>query len=260
MKLFLLLLFLAAISSCSNHPKENNSAPAVTIKDITTWLYYDRDSIDWAADFTALDTASASITKAAFLEQLTTGKFIPLKATSPDTSLCYQLHRISESSDKSLGDIIKNKAIAEHHYYRMEGQPLPDFDFVDLKGTAYNRNTMKGKLLVLKCWFISCVPCVAEMPELNKLVEKYSGNKNVVFLSFAFDQPKELEGFLKKTTFDYNVVANKEDYMMNVLNVDSYPTHLLVDENGLIVKMSNEYQDIFRCLDKKNVEEGVPFF
>lgn len=251
MKLFLQLISLAVISSCSNHTKENKSALPVTIKDIHTWLYYDRDSIDWAADFTALDTASVSITKAAFLEQLITGKFIPLKAASPDTSICYQLHRISESSDKSLGDIIKNKAIAEYHYYKMEGQPLPDFDFVDLKGTVYNGNTMKGKMLVIKCWFISCVPCVAEMPELNKLMEKYEDDTNVVFVSFAFDQEKELENFLKKTIFNYQVVANKEDYMMNVLKVTSYPTHLLVDGNGRIVKMSNEYEDIFRCLDKK---------
>jgi thiol-disulfide isomerase/thioredoxin len=251
MKIPLYLLLLVLILSCADKSNGKVSATNATVKDIETWLYYERDSIDWAADYAAFDTSSIPISKGSFLEQLTSGKYIPLKIPTLDSQLSYKLYTISELSDKSLGEIIKNKALAEYYFYKMEGQPLPDFDFVDLKGTAYNKNTMKDKLLVIKCWFISCVPCVAEMPDLNKLVADYADKKEVTFISLAFDKADDLKKFLIKTKFDYRVVPEKEDYMINVLKISAYPTHILVDANGLIIKMSNEYQDIFNALNKK---------
>jgi peroxiredoxin len=99
----------------------------------------------------------------------------------------------------------------------MEGLPLPDYSFLDLAGSIYDKNTMNGKLLVIKCWFINCIPCVAEMPKLNDMVSQYKYRDDVVFLSLAFDKVKELQIFLKKTKFKYQVVADKEYYMRNIL-------------------------------------------
>lgn len=93
---------------------------------------------------------------------------------------------------------LKYKAEREYKNYQMEGKELPDFNFTDLDGTVYDKETTAGKIVVLKCWFIGCVPCVEEMPALNKLVNQYRNQKDIVFVSLAFDKKRIKEIPCKK--------------------------------------------------------------
>lgn len=45
-----------------------------------------------------------------------------------------------------------------------------------------------------------------EMPELNKLVEKFQG-KDVVFLGFANNDQSKIETFLETKTFNCHLIA-----------------------------------------------------
>lgn len=65
-------------------------------------------------------------------------------------------------------------------------QALP-FSAKDINGKNYSLESLKGKVIVINFWFVECKPCVMEMPELNKLVEKYE-NKDVVFLGLAINE------------------------------------------------------------------------
>jgi len=54
-------------------------------------------------------------------------------------------------------------------------------------------------------WFIACKPCIAEIPELNEIHDKYKNNKDVVFASITFDKKDKVEKFLKNTPIKYAV-------------------------------------------------------
>ncbi|MEJ5961429.1 TlpA family protein disulfide reductase [Pedobacter immunditicola] len=129
-------------------------------------------------------------------------------------------------------------------FYRMEGRPVPKFDFVTIEGDRYTSENTKGKILLLKCWFIACVPCVKEMPALNTLIESYRHRKDMVFLSLATDEEASLKTFLKNTKFDYQTVAAQASYMSDKLNVYAYPTHFLVDKAGKVVKVTNSVDEL----------------
>jgi peroxiredoxin len=118
-----------------------------------------------------------------------------------------------------------------------EGKKIPNFNFMDLDGKKYNYNNTTGKIIVLKLWFINCQTCIQEMPQLNGLVKKYSDRNDVLFLSLAFDNSKKLKKFLSKTTFKYAVVANKEKYILETLQVNEFPTHIVLNKKGIIVKV-----------------------
>jgi thiol-disulfide isomerase/thioredoxin len=100
-------------------------------------------------------------------------------------------------------------------------------------------NPKKEKITVINFWFIACKPCNMEMPELNKLVEKYKG-KDVEFLAIALDEPSQLKSFLKKTDFDYQVLSIS-DKDVAPLNITGYPTHLILNREGQIVFKSMGY-------------------
>lgn len=112
-------------------------------------------------------------------------------------------------------------------------EPATPFSVRDLEGNRFKLEELKGKTVVLNFWFVQCKPCVQEMPELNKLVQKHQ-DENVVFLAFALNGKPELQRFLQKKDFNYHIVPDArkvaEDYA-----VEGYPTHVVIDPAGNIV-------------------------
>ncbi len=68
----------------------------------------------------------------------------------------YKLYK-SAKNNPDIRNTIKQMALTEIAHFNMEGKELPDYNFIDLNGNAYNKTTTKGKILVIKCWFIRCV-------------------------------------------------------------------------------------------------------
>jgi len=223
------------------------------LKDFMTWYNYDYYNIHLAQDFIALDTNSTLLNKSQFLNKLFTGNFLTIKTALKDGIPTYQLFKLN-SKHSDIASVIMQSASSEISNYKMEGKKLPDFNFTDLNGDVYNKSTTKGKILILKCWFIHCKACVQEFPELNQLVNEYKPNKNVIFLSLASDNKNDLLDFLKKKPFNYDVVPNSDKYMTQSLGVQQYPTHLYVDQNGTIQKVVNTADDLIAFLGKVNLE------
>jgi peroxiredoxin len=71
-----------------------------------------------------------------------------------------------------------------------------------------------------------------EIPELNKLVEKYKG-KDVVFIGLATNDKTRIENFIKNTTFKYQLVPESTEVAAKY-KVNSYPTHIVIDKNSII--------------------------
>jgi peroxiredoxin len=119
-----------------------------------------------------------------------------------------------------------------------EKKPAPLFEVTSLKGKALKLEELKGKYVVLNFWFIHCAPCVKELPKLNKLVTAY-GKRNFVFIAFAMDNKYELEDFLKKKPFTYNIIPKGLPVIMKYHDPSdpgvSFPTHVIIDPQGEIV-------------------------
>jgi thiol-disulfide isomerase/thioredoxin len=118
----------------------------------------------------------------------------------------------------------------------LKGKPLPDFVFKDILGNTYTPEDIKGKVVVINLWFISCAPCIEEMPELNKLVKEYENNDAVLFLALALDEKgPRLNTFLETHVFNYNIVPDSQDYIIKKLQTNSFPTHMVLDKNSNVV-------------------------
>ncbi|WP_299009575.1 TlpA disulfide reductase family protein [uncultured Tenacibaculum sp.] len=217
-------------------------------KSFDNWEAYTKDNIDLMSTFTPLDEKGATIEKGIFLTLLRTGAYIPIKSVKEE-KIQYQLTNIESTSDEKIKKSITSKAAIAHQYFKMEGKKLPDYNFVDLEGKAHNKADTKGKLLVIKCWFITCKVCVEEFPELNDLVDKYK-NEKIEFVSLAFDKKDELIEFLETKEFKYPTIPEQKDYMAKKLKVKQYPTHLIIDSNGVIIKMVNNVKTLTSELER----------
>jgi thiol-disulfide isomerase/thioredoxin len=248
-------LLLVALATFSCKPSVNYGEPVVPpaaiLKDIMSFLIYRQQHLRLAEDFTAIDQSSSVIDHEMFFKQLASGNFLPLRLTSKDSSAYYQLYPFDAARYEDLQ--ITLRQWGEHLYalHQMEGKELPAFAFTDLAGKTYTKENTKGKIVVVKGWFIGCVPCVKEMPALNKLVKEYSNREDVVFVSLAFDNERQLRSFLKQFPFAYAVVPNQQTYLLETLNVNEFPTHILLNKQGRIVKVVNDHQELAVALQKE---------
>lgn len=251
----LLLLFVGfCVQAQQTIPGKPVIAVAEISKDVRSWLAYDAKHLRLSGDFKAYDLQASAISKGEFLKQLSSGNYLPVKLAVKDGSLSYQLYKMPVKTkikaETSFKEVVQDYGRRLYDNYKREGQRLPEFNFKDLNGKTYTSANTKGKILVLKCWFIGCVACVQEMPRLNQLVEQYKDRKDMVFVSLASDSKKNLDAFLKKTKFSYAVVPGQDSYMSGKLGVNIYPTHLIIDKKGLIAKVVTDAEDMIRALSK----------
>jgi len=260
MKKIILLTFSISILSmmaCSEKP--DFGQPNVNFKnlekDFITWWTYHENNIILSSNFIAIDNLSNRISKEDFFKKLITGDYIPLKLNSKDSLVYYKLFKLDEGSNSQIRQQIIRSSSTNYIHFKAEGKAFPKFQFFDLDGTEYNNENTKGKIVVLKCWFITCHACVAEFPELNKLVDTYRNRKDIVFISLATDSKEKLKQFLSQKKFNYAVVADQSKFITKELNVSSYPTHIIIDSKGIVRKVVNKSDELILALNAKEFLE-----
>ncbi|WP_396218505.1 peroxiredoxin family protein [Flavobacterium sp.] len=117
-------------------------------------------------------------------------------------------------------------------YKLQEGTVLKELNFKDNNGNSFTLDSLKGKVIVLNFWFTTCRPCVEEIPDLNRIQEKFK-EKEVVFLAVTFDSKKKLEEFVKKKPFNFTLVPDSMK-IIRQFYVNSYPTTILIDKDRKI--------------------------
>lgn len=117
------------------------------------------------------------------------------------------------------------------------------FTASSMDGTTVDTASLQGKVVAVNLWFINCPNCVQEIKLLNELVDEYRGNTNVVFVSLALSKKSELEKFLTKHPFKYQVIPDAGSIVMSKFAVFDkngemqmpFPMHYVLDRDGLVV-------------------------
>lgn len=134
------------------------------------------------------------------------------------------------------------------------GAKFSYFKTSDIDGNKLSSKNLKGKILVLNYWFINCPPCRLEIPELNKLTEQYKNDSAVVFVAVALDEKYSLKKFLKTSPFRYAIVDNGR-YIADEYRINSYPTNVVIDQEGKIYFHSTGYSMNIAHWINKSIDE-----
>ncbi len=239
----------------NQQPKDQNfkiDTEALT-SDYMTWYTYTYYNVRLSADYIALDLDSTKIDKTSFLNKLNSGKVAAYNIKILNGQPVYKLYPLN-FKDESIIAAIKQMAFAEMAFYKMEGQEMPKYNFKDVNNKTYSNENTRGKILVLKCWFIHCVACVKEFPELNKLVADNKDRKDILFVSLAMDTKEELVNFLKTKEFKYEVIPNTKSFMLDEMHITGFPTHLLINTEGKIIKVTERIEDLIPFLNKEKLK------
>ena len=219
------------------------------LKDFMTWYTYTYSNIRLGQDFIGLNADSGSLRKDEFLQLLKSGKYFAIRIMEKEGIPVYRLFNDQKQYPAMRSTMIQ-MAETEIEHQSQVGKDMPTFRFKDLEGRLYTNENTIGKILVLKCWFINCVACVKEFPELNELTASYGDRKDVLFVSLATDESSKLKQFLASREFSYAVVPGQGNFMKD-LGVTSYPKHFIIGRDGRIANVSGNATDLIPALKKE---------
>lgn len=109
------------------------------------------------------------------------------------------------------------------------------FKAKSISGELIDLKNLKGNYILLDFWGTWCQPCVAEIPTLKEIFQKYSG-KNFKLIGIANDTEEKLKTFVKQHEIGWpQILQQKSKEIINLYGVDSYPTTFLIDPTGKII-------------------------
>ncbi|MGE5520310.1 MAG: TlpA family protein disulfide reductase [Candidatus Dadabacteria bacterium] len=120
------------------------------------------------------------------------------------------------------------------------GKAIKLFKTTDINGNLVDLSALHGQVVVLNFWFINCMPCRMEIPDLNKLAIEYKDNKNVVFIAVALDYKSDIWNFLPQMPFLYTIIDNGKS-IANQYGVRLFPTNLVVGPENKVYYHSSGY-------------------
>jgi peroxiredoxin len=113
------------------------------------------------------------------------------------------------------------------------GQAAPDFALPDLNGTRVKLSSLRGKIILLDFWSITCAPCIHEMPMVEAIGESYK-TKDVVLLGISFDQSDKSKKWLLQHQHSLPTLTDTYFAVSDLYTVQGIPSLVLVGRDGKI--------------------------
>jgi thiol-disulfide isomerase/thioredoxin len=137
----------------------------------------------------------------------------------------------------------------------LNGCKAISFNVTSINGENIIFEALRGKVVVLNFWFTTCIPCLKEIPELNKLVKQNSSDE-VIFIGFAREDKQTINNFLKKFgEFKYKIIP--ESYKIaDKYRVIAWPQSMVIDKNGNIYQ-SWAGVDCSPCVLTKEIQQAI---
>jgi len=118
----------------------------------------------------------------------------------------------------------------------LAGNEAPKIDAAEWFNTDVRKlDELKGKVVLLDFWATWCGPCVAKLPDVQKLADKFADQGLVVIGIHSESGGTECGDYVKKNNITFPVViddgATAERYGINGI-----PAYYLIDKSGKVVE------------------------
>ncbi len=121
------------------------------------------------------------------------------------------------------------------------GKMIPEFSFASLDDptVSISRESLLGTVYLMDFWATWCVPCIAELPNLDELYEKYGG-QGFQIVSFSFDEQLDAviefrEEHRAMPWLHVHIPDAWDDEAMHPFEVFAIPKAILVGADGMII-------------------------
>ena len=107
--------------------------------------------------------------------------------------------------------------------------------FSDLDNNIFSIQDFKGKNLFINYWATWCNPCLAEMPYMAELYEKYKNEDDIVFLYLSREELNTIKNYIPKDDSlqqlpIYKIITDDEFFATSGI-----PTTFIINSDGTVI-------------------------
>ena len=151
------------------------------------------------------------------------------------------------------------EVVVESGLYRRQavlpGKAAPDLTVKTLDGEAISLSALKGKTVLLVFWATWCAPCVAEVPRLIEVHERFRGRNDFLMIGVSRDfDETELRSFLKsKSRMAWPQAFGEQggaNAAVEAFGVTGIPAIFLIDSDGKVAAADLRDEQITQEVEK----------
>lgn len=128
----------------------------------------------------------------------------------------------------------------------------PDYSAVTLEGKPISLSNLNGKVVLINVWATWCEPCREEMPDLQRLQNKFVDDEFVV-VGVSIDDKGSLENmkkFLQSKNIMYTVWHDPDNKFQYTFRTIGVPESILISKEGLIL---HQWKGAFEPMSKDTI-------
>lgn len=143
---------------------------------------------------------------------------------------------------------VSTGSVAADQKSALVGKPLPALRLTDLEGHPVSADQLRGRPALLNFWATWCIPCRAEMPEIQHEANVWGNKVAVVGVDDGEDVPT-IRGFISDiAVVKYTIWRDSTGQVDSLLQAPGLPYSVFLDKQGVVKRvylgqMSRQYID-----------------
>lgn len=133
----------------------------------------------------------------------------------------------------------------------------PDFSLRNAAGGNLRLQEQRGQVVLLNFWASWCGPCKQELPQLNRLFERYAP-AGFVLLGVNIDEdPRSAQATATRLGLKFPVLMDSDKSVSRLYDMGSMPATVLIDRDGRVRFLHKGYREGMEADYERQIRELV---
>ena len=126
------------------------------------------------------------------------------------------------------------------------GKELPSLSLNDIYGKKINVADFgkNGKITVISFWATWCSPCKKELNNISYMYEDWQDDYDMELVAISIDDVRnvsKVKTYVNGQAWEYEVLLDTNEDLKRMMNFQTVPYTVLIDQNGKIVYTHSGY-------------------